>query len=65
MHNPGTFRTEVYSETWDTQNLRQIQNPVKRLQWSIVQKLLTAIAVFPNYNYYCNISFSHSLLFKI
>ena len=61
--NPGIFRTEVYSEPWDTQNQRQIQNPVKHLRWSIVEKLLTAIVVFANYNYFCNISFSHSLHF--
>ena len=51
----------VFSEPWDTQNLSQMQNPVKHLQWSIVQKLLTAIVVFANYNYFCNISFSHSI----
>ena len=29
MQSPGIFRTEVYSDPWDTQNPRQIQNPVK------------------------------------
>ena len=29
-HNPGTFRTPVYSERWHIQNPRHIQNPVKR-----------------------------------
>ena len=63
MQNSGIFRTEVYSEPWGTQNPRQIQNSVKHLRWSIVQKLLTATAVFANYNYFWNISFLHSLLF--
>ena len=49
MQNPGIFRTEVYSELWDTQNTRQIQNSVKHLRWSVEQKLLTAILVFANY----------------
>ena len=65
IQNPDIFRTEVYSEPWDTQNLTKIQNPIKHLQWSVVQKLLTAIVVFSNYNYFCNISFLSSLLFKL
>ena len=65
IQNPDTFRTDVYSEPWDTWNLAQIQNPVKHLRWSIVQKVLTAVVVFANDNYFCNISFSSSLLFKI
>ena len=58
MQNPDIFRTEVYSEPWDTQNSTQIQ------RWSLVQKILTAIVVFAIYKYFCNISFSSSLLFK-
>ena len=65
IQNPDIFRTKVYSEPWDTQNLTQIQNLAKHLRWSIVQKLLTAIVVFANYNHFCNISFSSSLLFQI
>ena len=71
IQNPGIFRTRgifttlPYSEPWDIKNPRQIQNPVKHLRWSVVQKLLTAIVVFANYNYFCNISFVRSLLFKI
>ena len=41
--NPDIFRIEP----WDTQNL-EIQNYVKHLRWSIVQKLLTVIVVFAN-----------------
>ena len=52
IQNPDIFRTEVYSEPWDTQNLTKIQNPIKHLQWSVVQKLLTAIVAFSNYNYF-------------
>ena len=77
IQNPGIFRTrgicrtpyilrtEVYLEPWDTQNLRQIQKPVKHLRWSIVQKLFTAIVAIANYNYFCNSSCSCSLLFLI
>ena len=60
---PDIFRAEVYSEPWDTQNLMQIQNTVKHLRRNIALKLLTAMVVFANYNYFCNTSFSHSLLF--
>ena len=52
MQNPGIFRTEVYSEPWDTQNSTQIQNPIKNLRWNVVQKLLTAKVVFINYYYF-------------
>ena len=61
--NSDIFRTEVYSEPWDNQNPRQTQNPVKDLWRSIAQKLLTAIVVFTNYNSFCNMSLSRSLLF--
>ena len=64
MQNPGIFVTKVYSKLWDIQNSRQIQNPVKHLQWSIVQQLLTAIVVSANYNYFCNIAF-HVYFFNL
>ena len=32
IHNPGIFRTPLYSECWHIQNLRHIQNPVAHLR---------------------------------
>ena len=55
----------AHAEQRYIQNARQIQNSVKHLWWSTVQKLLTAIVVFENYNCFCNISFSLSLRFLI
>ena len=34
----GTFRTLVYPKTWFIQSLKHIQNSVKHLRWSILQK---------------------------
>ena len=54
--NPGIFRTLVYSNYRHIQNQRYIQNPrhvknpVKHLWWSVLRKLVTAVAAFANYN---------------
>ena len=58
IQNPGIFRTrgicrtpyilwtEVYSEPWDTQNLRQIQKPVKHPQWNIYAEIIYSCSCF-------------------
>ena len=63
MQNPGIFRTEVYSELWDTQNSTQTKNPVKHSTREHCAKVVNNYSCFTNYNYFCNISFSRSLLF--
>ena len=51
MQNPGIYRTEVYSETWDTQNARQIQKPVKHLRRSndLVSNFRGKVNIFNNF----------------
>ena len=68
---------KAYAEHWDTQNrgilfrtLRYSEpkansGPCQTYTMEHCAKLLTAIVVFPNYNYFCNISFSCFLLFRI
>ena len=58
-------RTLLYSKPWHIQNPRHFQYPLKHLQWSILPKQLMAIIIFESYNYFCNISFSRSLLYEI
>ena len=60
---PEPYVTLTYSEPWYIQNQkpRHIQNPVKYLQFSVFQKMLRAAVVFTNY--FCNISFSHCLIY--
>ena len=74
--NPSIFRTLVYSKLWHIQNIgifralgySEPEANSESCQTSMMEhyaKILAAIAVFGNYNYFCNISFSRSLLFKI
>ena len=65
MQNPGVFGTEVYSEPWDTQNSTQTQNPVKHSTMERWAKVVNNYSCFSQISYFCNISFSLSLLFKI
>ena len=46
-------------------NPRHTENPFKHPWWSALRKELTAIIIFANYEYSCNISFSVSLLYGI
>ena len=45
-----TWHIQAYSEPWYIQNHkpRNILNRAEHVQWSILQKLLTAIVVFTN-----------------
>ena len=60
--NSGIFKTLCNSgifRTVDFQNpdiFRHIQNPAKHLRWNVLQKDLTAIIIFANYNNFCSIS---------
>ena len=68
--NPGVFRTRdifrtlVYSKAWHSQYQRPIQKPVKDPWGCILQKQLMTTIIYTNYNYCCNISFSHPVLYE-
>ena len=61
---------ETYSESWALQNPRIIRTGfIPRTLWNIynglLEKQLTAITIFANYNHFCNITFSCPLIHKI
>ena len=77
IQNPNIFRTEAYSEPWHIQNsgifrtlgYSEPEGNSEPCQTSMMEhcaKVVNSyIVVFANYNYFCNISVSCSLLFKI
>ena len=46
LYIPGVFKTMVYLEPWQIQNLGHIQNSVKHLRWSVLWKYLKALIIF-------------------
>ena len=46
-------------------NPRRTERSVKHPRGSALRKELTTIIIFANYDYFCNISFSRSLLYGI
>ena len=52
IQNPGIFKTLAYSELKAYSEPWHIQNLVKHLRWSILQKLFKVMIVFTNYNYF-------------
>ena len=64
IQNPGILRTLTYSYPHACLESYYIQSPVKHLRQNVLQKQLTGINIFANYNYFRN-NFSCSLLFEI